>query len=106
MRESDPTGHGIGQLEPQLEFAGRVLEHDGVAVPEPARPWLSFAVGDGAVRDLAGSLVSWLQAPQDIREATRDGLVEVVRERYSWEGVARTVVGAARGELSELAEVI
>jgi hypothetical protein len=37
-----------------------------------------------------------------VREATRDGLVGVVRERYSWEGVSRTVVAAARGELSEL----
>jgi glycosyltransferase involved in cell wall biosynthesis len=72
------------------------------SVPEAARPWLSFGVGPGAVRDLAASLVAWLEAPQDIREGTRRGLVEVVRERYSWEGVARTVVGAARGELSQL----
>jgi glycosyltransferase involved in cell wall biosynthesis len=72
------------------------------SVPEEARPWLSFAVGPGAVRDLASSLVSWLRAPQDVRDATRSGLVEVVRDRYSWEGVARTVIHAARGELSEL----
>jgi glycosyltransferase involved in cell wall biosynthesis len=72
------------------------------SVPEQARPWLAFGVGPGAVRDLASSLVSWLQAPQDVREATRWGLVDVVRERYSWEGVSRTVVGAARGELSAL----
>ncbi len=75
------------------------------AVPEEARPWLDFEVGDGAVRDLAASLIAWLQAPQDIREATRAGIVEVVRERYSWEGLARTVVSSARGELSELEPV-
>jgi len=74
-------------------------------VPEEARPWLSFAVGDGAVRDLAASLVAWLEAPEDVRSATRAGLVGVVRERYSWEGVARTVVAAARGELSDLDQV-
>jgi glycosyltransferase involved in cell wall biosynthesis len=72
------------------------------SVPEEARPWLSFDVGDGAVRDLAASLNAWLHAPEDVRAATRDGLVDVVRERYSWEGVARTVIHAARGELSEL----
>jgi hypothetical protein len=49
--------------------------------------------------------VAWLQAPQDVRAAARDGLVGVVRERYSWEGVARTVIGAARGELSGLDRV-
>jgi glycosyltransferase involved in cell wall biosynthesis len=75
------------------------------AVPVAARPWLSFGVGPGAVRDLAGSLVGWLQAPQEVREATRQGLVGVVRERYSWEGVARTVIAAARGELSGLDRV-
>ncbi len=72
------------------------------SVPEEVRPWLRFEVGDGAVRDLAHSVISWLRAPEDLREATRAGLVEVVRERYSWEGLARTVVEAARGELSEL----
>jgi glycosyltransferase involved in cell wall biosynthesis len=72
------------------------------SVPEQARPWLSFAVGPGAVRDLAASLISWLGAADDVRAATRAGLVEVVRDRYSWEGVARTVVHAARGELSEV----
>jgi len=72
------------------------------SVPAQARPWLSFAVGPGAVRDLAASLRAWLSAPQEVREATRAGLVEVVRERYSWEGVARTVVRAAQGKLPEL----
>jgi glycosyltransferase involved in cell wall biosynthesis len=75
------------------------------SVPPAVRPWLSFDVGPGAVRDLAGSLVAWLEAPQDVRAAARDGLVGVVRERYSWEGVARTVIGAARGELSGLDRV-
>jgi glycosyltransferase involved in cell wall biosynthesis len=75
------------------------------AVPEQARPWLDFQVGDGAVRDLASSLISWLQAPEDVREATRAGIVQVVREKYSWEGLARTVVASARGELSELEPV-
>jgi glycosyltransferase involved in cell wall biosynthesis len=74
-------------------------------VPEEARPWLDFDVGDAAVRDLASSLISWLRAPEDVREATRAGLVGVVREKYSWEGLARTVVASARGELSELEPV-
>ena len=34
-------------------------------VPEAARPWLSFPVGDGAVRALADRLVAWLRAPAD-----------------------------------------
>src|SRR4051795_8925469 len=67
------------------------------AVPEAARPWLSFPVGDGAVRALADRLVAWLRAPADVREDTRAALVAVARERYSWEGVAAGVDSAARG---------
>jgi glycosyltransferase involved in cell wall biosynthesis len=74
------------------------------AVPEPARPWLTFDVGAGAVEELAGALVAWLDAAPELRAATRRGLVAATRERYSWDGVARTVAAAARGELDGLPE--
>ena len=72
------------------------------AVPPAARPWLSFANGD--VRGLADRLIAWLQAPEDLRSATRAGLVQVARDQYSWEGVARAVIAAAQGRLDELPE--
>jgi glycosyltransferase involved in cell wall biosynthesis len=90
-----------------------VAEHSGLeevrailagSVPVGARPWLGFRVGDRAVRDLAERVIAWLQAPEDVREAVRDGLVGVARERFSWEGVAAGVVSAARGELDVLPE--
>jgi hypothetical protein len=31
-------------------------------------------------------------------------MVEITRARYSWDGVARTVIAAAQGELDELPE--
>jgi glycosyltransferase involved in cell wall biosynthesis len=73
------------------------------AVPEAARPWLSFPVGDGAVRALADRLVAWLRAPAELREETRAALVAVARERYSWEGVAAGVIAAAEGRREALA---
>jgi glycosyltransferase involved in cell wall biosynthesis len=76
------------------------------AVPPPARPWLSFPVGDGAVRDLAERMVAWLRAPADLRAATRDALVAVARERYSWDGVAAGVVAAAEGRHDTLREPV
>ena len=76
------------------------------AVPAEARPWLSFPVGDGAVRDLAARIVAWLRAPDDVRTATRDALVSVARERYSWEGVAAGVIAAAEGRRDELPEPV
>ena len=84
-----------------------VADHSGLgevrailagAVPVGARAWLGFAPGPRAVRDLADRLIAWMEAPDDLREATRDGLVGVARERFSWDGVAAGVVAAALGE--------
>jgi glycosyltransferase involved in cell wall biosynthesis len=91
-----------------------VADHSGLAevaqtlaaaVPEEARPWLSFEVGPGAVQELADALSAWLEAPEELRAATRRAIVAATRERYSWDGVARTVIAAARGELDGLAPV-
>ena len=74
------------------------------AVPPPAAGWLSFTVDDRAVEALACSLTGWLQADAELRARTRAGLVATVRERWSWEGVARGVIAAARGDLAGLAK--
>jgi glycosyltransferase involved in cell wall biosynthesis len=74
------------------------------AVPEPAAGWLSFPLDDDAVGALAACLVGWLTAAPALRLRTRAGLVSTVRERWSWDGVARGVIAAARGELDALAK--
>ena len=72
------------------------------AVPAEVAPWLSFALDENAVAGLAERIISWLSADQQLRARTREGLVRTVRERWSWEGVARAVIAAARGELDAL----
>ena len=74
----------------------------GDAVGEPARAWLSFGLGPGAVAELAAALTAWLEAPDELRLRTRRAMVAVTRERYSWDGVARTVLEAAQGHLDGL----
>jgi glycosyltransferase involved in cell wall biosynthesis len=90
-----------------------VADHSGLgevrailagAVPVGARAWLGFAAGPRAVRDLSDRVIAWMQAPEALREATREGLRTVARERFSWDGVARGVVSAARGETAALPE--
>jgi hypothetical protein len=83
---------------------GEVARTLSEAVPAAARAWLSFEIGDAAVPQLAAALSGWLAAPDDVRASTRDAIVEATRARYSWDGVGRTVIAAARGELSELPE--
>jgi glycosyltransferase involved in cell wall biosynthesis len=72
------------------------------ALPEPVRPWLTFEVGPDAVTQLADGLASWLEAPAELRATARDAIVGVARERYSWDGVARTMIAAAQGRLAAL----
>ena len=72
------------------------------AVPEAARPWLTFEVGPGAVRELAGNLSAWLAAPPELRAATREAIVAATGRTYSWDGVARSVIAAAEGDLDGL----
>ena len=88
-------------------------DHSGLAevaealaedVPDEVVPWLAFPVGDGAVQAIAERVVAWLQASDELRDDTRAALVETVRARWSWEGVARGVIAAAEGRLDALAD--
>ncbi len=72
------------------------------AVPPDAASLLSFPVDDDAVPAIARRLIGWLTVDPTLRERTRAGLVETVRERWSWDGVARGVIAAAEGRLDEL----
>jgi glycosyltransferase involved in cell wall biosynthesis len=72
------------------------------AVPPEAASLLSFPVDDEAVPAIARRLTGWLTADRELRERTRAGLIETVRERWSWDGVARGVIAAAEGRLDEL----
>ncbi|HEX8120341.1 MAG TPA: glycosyltransferase family 4 protein [Solirubrobacteraceae bacterium] len=87
------AGHsGLAEVSAQL----------AEAVPPEAAPWLSFPVDDDAVEALADRIASWLEAPADLRERTREALVATARERFSWDGVARDVIAAAEGSLGAL----
>ena len=74
-----------------------------VLPPEAAR-LLAFPVSDDAVPELAERIVGWLEAPEELRTQTREALVQAVRERWSWEGVADGVIAAAQGRLDDLPE--
>jgi glycosyltransferase involved in cell wall biosynthesis len=82
-----------------LAEVSAVLAH---AVGEQVAGWLSFALDDHAVQAIAERVIAWLGADPRVRSQTRAALVGTVRERWSWEGVARGVIAAALGDLDRL----
>jgi glycosyltransferase involved in cell wall biosynthesis len=89
-----------------------VSEELAAAVPADARRLLSFPIdtpfgarGEHAVEAIAQRVSDWLDAAPELRKRTREALVAVVRERWSWQGVARGVIAAARGEREGLTEI-
>ena len=74
------------------------------AVPRELAELLSFPVDDGSVRAIAERVAGWLAADPALKYEAREGLVATVRERWSWEGVARGAIAAAEGRLGELPE--
>jgi hypothetical protein len=98
-------GAACGALPISAAHSGLAEVSDALAgaVPQPVAGLLSFPVDDQAVRALAERLVGWLTIEHELHERTRVGLVKVVRERWSWDGVARGVIAGAQGQLEGLA---
>ena len=72
------------------------------ALEPDLRDLLSFEVGPGAVEQISGRLVRWLELPAPERERASAALAELARRLYGWESVAEGVIAAAQGRLSEL----
>ncbi len=76
------------------------------AVEPDLAPLLSFPVRLGAVEELADRLEGWLALAPERRHRAGLALAERVDELWSWDGVARTVIAASRGELDDLPPVV
>lgn len=97
-------GAACGALPISAAHSGLAEVSDALAqaVPAAVAPLLSFPVDDLAAQAIAQRIVAWLEIDPDLRERTRAALVQTVRERWSWQGVARGVIAAALGELDDL----
>jgi glycosyltransferase involved in cell wall biosynthesis len=82
-----------------LAEVSSVLARD---LPASVREFLSFPLDRHTVRSIAACVGGWLLSPADARDAVRASLVATVAAHYSWEGVARGVIAAARGDLDAL----
>jgi glycosyltransferase involved in cell wall biosynthesis len=69
-------------------------------------PLLSFSVGSEAVTELAARIGGWLALEPARRHEAGLALAKRVDELWSWEGVARSVIAASRGELDGLTPIV
>ncbi len=78
------------------------------AVAKDLRLHLSFELGPGAVREIAGQLAWWLSfiadTPKDWRQA-REDLTDFACAEFGWEEIARSVAAVAQGRLAGLQPV-
>ena len=72
------------------------------ALPPEVGRLTSFPVEVGAVEAIAERLDGWLALPGGARATAQESLVETARRLWSWEGVARGVIAASRGDLDRL----
>jgi glycosyltransferase involved in cell wall biosynthesis len=72
------------------------------ALPLEVGRLTSFPVEAGAVEAIAERLNGWLSLSDAERGAAQESLVKTARRLWSWEGVARGVIAASRGELDRL----
>ncbi len=87
------AGHS-GMLEVSRQLAA--------ALPSEVGSLTSFPVEIGAVEAISARLNGWLRLPEAEREGASRQLAETARRLWSWEGVARAVIAASRGELDRL----
>jgi glycosyltransferase involved in cell wall biosynthesis len=82
-----------------LAEVSRVLAAE---LPVPVAELLSFPVTGPVVQSIASRLITWLLMPAQQRDTARASLAQTAAAHYSWEGVARTVIAAARDDLASL----
>lgn len=81
-----------------LEVSRQLME----TLPPEVGPLTSFPVERGAIEAIAERLNRWLALSETERAAAREALVGTARRLWSWEGVARGVIAASRGDLDRL----
>lgn len=89
-------------------------DHSGLAevaaalaaeLPGPLRELTAFPLDADPVDAIAARLDRWLGLDPALRSEARAALAATSHARWSWEGVARTVLAASAGELDRLAAV-
>jgi glycosyltransferase involved in cell wall biosynthesis len=106
MVPAESAACGVPPVSADHSGMREVAQLLGEAVEPDLGRLLSFPVGPAAITELADRVCGWLELPADRRRAAGRSLAERVDRLWSWEGVARGVIAASRGELDDLPRVV
>ena len=106
MVPAESAACGVPPVSADHSGMREVSELLGEALDADLAPLLSFTVGPGAVSELTERICGWLALDSVRRREAGLALAERVDQLWSWEGVARTVIAASRGELDDLPPVV
>jgi glycosyltransferase involved in cell wall biosynthesis len=105
MVPAESAACGVPPVSAHHSGMREVTQHLAGAIGPELAPLLSFEVGPGAITDLADRVDGWLALQAEERRRAGRELAAVVHELWSWQGVARGVLAASRGELNKLPKV-
>jgi glycosyltransferase involved in cell wall biosynthesis len=106
MVPAESAACGVPPVSADHSGMREVSELLAEALDPDLAPLLSFPVGPEAVTELASRICGWLALDPARRRQAGLSLAKRVDELWSWEGVARSVIAASRGELDELTPVV
>jgi glycosyltransferase involved in cell wall biosynthesis len=106
MVPAESAACGVPPVSADHSGMREVSELLAEALDPDLAPLLSFPVGPEAVTELADRLCRWLALDPERRRQAGLALARRVDELWSWEGVARTVIAASRGDLNGLPPVV
>ena len=106
MVPAESAACGVPPVSADHSGMREVSELLAEALDPDLAPLLSFPVGPEAVTELAARVSGWLALDPAQRREAGLSLAKRVDELWSWEGVARSVIAASRGELDELTPVV
>jgi glycosyltransferase involved in cell wall biosynthesis len=106
MVPAESAACGVPPVSADHSGMREVSELLAEALDPDLAPLLSFPVGPEAVTELAARVSGWLALDSAQRHEAGLSLAKRVDELWSWDGVARSVIAASRGELDELTPVV
>ena len=106
MVPAESAACGVPPVSADHSGMREVSELLAEALDPDLAPLLSFPVGPEAVTELASRVSGWLALDPAQRHEAGLSLAKRVDELWSWDGVARSVIAASRGEFDELTPVV